>query len=274
MLKRYMSSSFINGIRSRNISGCNNIVKRENNNNIIIITLNSLSRIAKIKTNAQRNFSTTRTTNSHIGRAPILYPPEVTLTHDPTPIKRPRVPSELNSTMLTISGPLGTHTLPIKPYIRLNFVKPILIDGVREQVVSNSQILESKLTITVEDPRVKEQKTMWGTTRALIANYVIGVSEGFQVPLRLVGVGYRANMEEARKLVLRVGFAHPVELEVPEGITCHTPSPTRIVLSGTDWREVKQFAANIRKWRKPEPYNQKGIFVGDETIKKKLSRKK
>ncbi|CAG8437984.1 6821_t:CDS:1 [Ambispora gerdemannii] len=247
-----------------------NIVKRN------IITLNSLSKITKIKTNVQQkkqNFSTTRSTNSHIGRTPILYPPEVTLTYDPTPISRPRVPSELNSTMLTISGPLGSHTMPIKPYVRLNFVNPILIDGDKIKV-SNPQISESKLIISVEKPRVKEQKTMWGTTRALIANYVIGVSEGFQVPLRLVGVGYRANMEEERKLVLRVGFAHPVELKVPEGITCVTPSPTRIVLSGTDWREVKQFAANIRKWRKPEPYNQKGIFVGDETIKKKISRKK
>ncbi|KAG9295807.1 hypothetical protein G9A89_009036 [Geosiphon pyriformis] len=226
----------------------------------------------------RRKFSSTPLTKSHIGRAPILYPPEVTLTHDPTPIKKPRVPSEKDSTILTISGPLATHTMPIKPYVRLKFKHPDPILLKKPVMTENNEEFytqppESTLLITVEDPHKKEQRAMWGTTRALIANYVTGVSEGFKVSLRMVGVGYRASMDGA-KLVLRVGFIHPVELEVPKGITCVVPISTRILLTGTDWREVKQFAANIRMWRKPEPYNQKGIFVGDETIKKKISRKK
>lgn len=95
---------------------------------------------------------------------------------------------------------------------------------------------------------------MWGTTRALIALAVTGVSEGHTAILRLVGVGYRAVMEQDGKIVnLKVGYAHPVELKVPDGVKASTPAPTRILLEGRDKQAVNMFAAKIRVWRKPEP---------------------
>jgi large subunit ribosomal protein L6 len=79
---------------------------------------------------------------------------------------------------------------------------------------------------------------------------------------------------EDSKLVLRLGYAHPIILDIPEGVTVSTPTPQKILLKGIDKPVLTQFAANIRKWRKPEPYNQKGVFVGDETIKKKEGKKR
>lgn len=209
---------------------------------------------------ACRAFSTTALNRSHIGRQAIVYPSEVQITHDPTPIRKPRIPSEFGNTLLTIKGPLGTQTLPIKPFILLNFEK-------------DEQTSNSKLQITVADATVKEQHAMWGTTRALVQNCVTGVSEGFRVPLRISGVGYRATIENG-KLALKLGYSHPIELDIPPGITVTIPTPIKIMLQGTDLQKVKEFAAQIRKWREPEPYNQKGIFIGDETIKKKEGKRK
>ncbi|RUS16822.1 50S ribosomal protein L6 [Endogone sp. FLAS-F59071] len=209
---------------------------------------------------ACRTFSTTALNCSHIGRQVIIYPSEVQITHDPTPIRKPRIPSELNNTLLTIKGPLGMETLPIKPFILLN-------------IENDEQTGSNKLQIAVTDATVKEQCAMWGTTRALIQNYVTGVSEGFRVPLRISGVGYRAAIENG-KLALKLGYSHPIELDIPPGITVTIPIPTKIMLQGTDLQKVKEFAAQIRKWREPEPYNQKGVFIGDETIKKKDGKKK
>lgn len=96
---------------------------------------------------------------------------------------------------------------------------------------------------------------MWGTTRSLLASAVSGVTEGHTAILRLVGVGYRASVEQNGKIVnLKVGYAHPVELKVPEGVKASTPTSTRILLEGIDKCVVGQFAANIRNWRKPEPW--------------------
>lgn len=122
-----------------------------------------------------------------------------------------------------------------------------------------------------------------GTMRALIQNTVSGVSEGHLCILRLVGVGYRATIEETaqtktasypgQKFVnLKLGYAHPVEMGVPEGVKASTPQPTRILLEGCDKQAIKQFAAEIRRWRKPEPYKGKGIFVNDETIRLKAKK--
>jgi len=100
------------------------------------------------------------------------------------------------------------------------------------------------------------------------------------LPIKLVGVGYRAQVEDdptilkGKRLNMKLGFAHPVFVSVPEGITADTPFPTRIVLRGTDKQALGQFAANIRNGRKPEPYKGKGIFVGTETIKLKSVKKK
>ncbi|KAJ2239703.1 54S ribosomal protein L6 mitochondrial [Coemansia sp. RSA 455] len=114
---------------------------------------------------------------------------------------------------------------------------------------------------------------MWGTTRACINNCVIGVTEGFSATLRFVGVGYRAAIENGQ-LALRLGYSHPINLEIPKGLKVSVPTPTRVLISGIDLQQVKLFAAKVRKWKKPEPYNQKGIFVDDETIRKKDGKKK
>lgn len=128
-----------------------------------------------------------------------------------------------------------------------------------------------------------------GTTRAYLQNHILGVSEGHAAILRLVGVGYRASIEEkeeaivgsktvkrefpGQKLVsLKVGYSHPIELLVPEGLKASTPQPTRILLEGVEKEVVKQFAAEIRAWRVPEPYKGKGIFVNDETIRLKAKK--
>lgn len=122
-----------------------------------------------------------------------------------------------------------------------------------------------------------------GTTRAYVNNHVLGVSEGHVAVLRLVGVGYRASVEQTSKhftpaylgqqyLNLRLGYAHPIDMAIPEGVKASTPQPTRILLEGPDKEVLKQFAAEIRAWRKPEPYKGKGIFVNDETIKLKAKK--
>lgn len=122
-----------------------------------------------------------------------------------------------------------------------------------------------------------------GTTRALLQNHITGVSEGHICVLSLVGVGYRATIEDSATTVsatypgqkfvsLKVGFSHPIELPIPKGVTASTPQPTRILLESVDKREVTHFAAEIREWRRPEPYKGKGIFVNGETIKLKAKK--
>lgn len=122
-----------------------------------------------------------------------------------------------------------------------------------------------------------------GTTRALLQNALLGVSEGHTAILRLVGVGYRATIENTaitqspaypgQKFVsLKVGYSHPIELGVPQGVTASTPQPTRILLEGVDKESVMRFAAEIRAWRRPEPYKGKGIFVNEETVKLKAKK--
>lgn len=99
------------------------------------------------------------------------------------------------------------------------------------------------------------------------------LNKGHEISIRLVGVGYKAALEDD-KLILKLGFSHPVILTVPEGINVSLPLPNRIVFRGCNLQKITLFAANIRKLRKPEPYNGKGIFVGDETIKLKEGKKK
>ncbi|HHQ41108.1 MAG TPA: 50S ribosomal protein L6 [Chromatiales bacterium] len=109
--------------------------------------------------------------------------------------------------------------------------------------------------------------------RSLINNMVLGVSQGFEKKLELVGVGYRAQAQ-GRKLNLSLGFSHPVELEVPEGISVETPSQTEIVVKGIDKQQVGQVAAQIRALRPPEPYKGKGVRYADEQIIRKEAKKK
>jgi large subunit ribosomal protein L6 len=112
-----------------------------------------------------------------------------------------------------------------------------------------------------------------GTTRALLANMVRGVSEGFEKKLDLVGVGYRAQAQ-GNKLNLTLGFSHPVVYDVPEGISVETPSQTEVLVKGTDKQKVGQVAAEIRRYRPPEPYKGKGVRYSDERVVLKEAKKK
>ena len=116
-------------------------------------------------------------------------------------------------------------------------------------------------------------KAMWGTTRSLLQNIVRGVDEGFSVNLEIVGVGYRAAVE-GKILALQLGFSHEIRYEIPEGITIKCERPTIITISGTDRQLVGQVAANIRKFRKPEPYKGKGVRYENEFILRKEGKKK
>jgi large subunit ribosomal protein L6 len=119
----------------------------------------------------------------------------------------------------------------------------------------------------------KTARALAGTTRALVSNMVIGVSEGFVKRLMIQGVGYRAQAQ-GRKLNLQLGFSHPVEYDVPEGVEAQTPSQTEIVLSGVDKQLVGQVAAEIRSFRPPEPYKGKGVRYADERVRRKEAKKK
>ena len=112
-----------------------------------------------------------------------------------------------------------------------------------------------------------------GTARALVNNLVVGVSEGFEKKLSLVGVGYRAQMQ-GKSLNLSLGFSHPVEYPVPEGIEIETPSQTEIVVRGIDKQRVGQVSAEIRRYRPPEPYKGKGVRYFDEHVVRKEAKKK
>ena len=112
-----------------------------------------------------------------------------------------------------------------------------------------------------------------GTTRSLVNNMVIGVSEGFTRELQLQGVGYRAQVS-GRQLNLTLGFSHPVEYPIPEGIEIETPQPTQIVVKGIDKQLVGQVSADIRSFRPPEPYKGKGVRYADEYVKRKEAKKK
>jgi large subunit ribosomal protein L6 len=119
----------------------------------------------------------------------------------------------------------------------------------------------------------KAANALAGTTRALVSNLVVGVTDGFEKKLELVGVGYRAQAK-GKLLNLTLGFSHPVEYEVPEGVTVETPSQTEIILKGTDKQRVGQVAAEIRALRPPEPYKGKGVRYADEVVVRKEAKKK
>ncbi|KAJ3802476.1 ribosomal protein L6, alpha-beta domain-containing protein [Lentinula aff. detonsa] len=204
---------------------------------------------------ALRNFSSSAVFHkhvSHIGGKPIMLPPNVSFS-----------PS---TTALTVNGPLGTTSVPLHPFVRIKF--------------SENNMME----VSVDDAEIKVQRQMWGTTRTHIYNAIIGMTEGFKVPLYLVGVGYRTQLEDdprgtmdggnGKRLSMKLGYSHTVYVPVPPHITCEVPTPTKIVVSCTDKHLLGLFAAKVRSYRKPEPYKGKGIFVGDEKIRIKSVKKK
>ncbi|OMH28434.1 50S ribosomal protein L6 [Motiliproteus sp. MSK22-1] len=119
----------------------------------------------------------------------------------------------------------------------------------------------------------KQANAMAGTTRALVNNMVVGTSEGFEKKLELIGVGYRAAVKGS-VLNLTLGFSHPVNYELPEGISAETPSQTTVVLKGADKQKIGQAAAEIRAFRPPEPYKGKGVRYADEYVRRKEAKKK
>jgi len=127
--------------------------------------------------------------------------------------------------------------------------------------------------LVVERPDDQRQhRALHGLTRSLVNNMVVGVTEGFQRDLEIVGVGYRAAATTTTKLDLALGFSHPVSVDAPQGITFETPAPTRITVRGIDKEVVGQVAANIRSIRKPEPYKGKGVRYAGEVVRRKAGK--
>ena len=133
--------------------------------------------------------------------------------------------------------------------------------------------VEEGLVVFVPNGNDRKSEAMAGTTRALLQNMVFGVSEGFEKRLELQGVGYRAQAK-GNQLSLQLGFSHPVDYELPEGISAETPSQTEIVISGNDKQQVGQVCAEIRGFRPPEPYKGKGIRYHGEYVRRKEAKKK
>ena len=131
---------------------------------------------------------------------------------------------------------------------------------------------ENVLRFAARDGATKS-RALAGTTRALVNNMVTGVSTGWERKLQLTGVGYRAQAQ-GKKLNLTLGFSHPVEYELPEGITAETPSNTEVVIRGIDKQQVGQVAAEVRAFRPPEPYKGKGVRYADEQVRRKEAKKK
>ncbi|KAJ3127668.1 hypothetical protein HK098_006013 [Nowakowskiella sp. JEL0407] len=211
-----------------------------------------------------------------IGRKKIKFPSSVNISvasFTPTP----SLP--FCNRKIIVNGPLGSLELPIFPYVDVKIKSPEQI--YQESVASGLSDPDepvpnhSEALVVVEDPSDRKQKMMWGTSRSLLNSMIEGVTEAFTIPIRLVGVGFRATyVKEDNSLVMKLGYANNIVMTVPDGVEVNVPQPQRLLLRGIDKAKVTQFAAMIRSWRKPEPYNLKGVFVGDETIKKKEGKKR
>lgn len=176
---------------------------------------------------------------SRVGKNPVLIPASVEVI--------------LSASQVSIKGPLGT--------LQRNLVSDISVERDGDSLLvkaANSS---------------KQANAMSGTMRALLANMVMGVTIGFQKKLTLVGVGYRAQTAN-NVLNLTLGFSHPVAHKMPEGIKVETPSQTEVIIKGMDKQQVGQVAADVRAYRKPEPYKGKGVRYSDEVIVMKETKKK
>jgi len=170
------------------------------------------------------------------------------------PVQLPKgVEAQVTSNQIIIKGPKGSLESCLNPSV--------------------SVVIDSGAISVGYDKSVQSQVALAGTTRANIANMVTGVSAGYERKLSMVGVGYRAQAK-GQVLNLSLGFSHPVDYEVPAGITVETPSQTDIVVKGCDKQKVGQVAANIRAYRPPEPYKGKGVRYADEVIIRKEAKKK
>lgn len=170
------------------------------------------------------------------------------------PIELPKgVEAVAAGSVLKVKGPKGELSMTLNPKIEVK------IAAGRAEVSGRSAS--------------REARVMLGTTRAIFANMVAGVTKGFERKLELVGVGYRAQAQ-GRKLSLTLGFSHPVSYTVPDGVTVETPSQTEIIVKGADRQKVGQVAAEIRRYREPEPYKGKGVrYAGEQVILKEAKKK-
>ena len=174
---------------------------------------------------------------SRIGKKPISLPAGVDIM--------------LENNVITVKGPKGS----------LDF-----------QIPGDIKVIKEENTLLIErNSDAKKDRALHGLTRALIANMVEGVTKGFEKKLELVGVGYRAQMQ-GKKLVINIGYSHPVEIEPPEGVEFEVPAVTKITVKGIDKQLVGNTAAHIRAVRKPEPYKGKGIKYENETIRRKAGK--
>ena len=175
---------------------------------------------------------------SQIGRMPISIPDSVEITNVDNNI--------------SVKGKLGN--------LEFQFDSNLKID------VSNNEVVVST------NSEQKKYRELHGLTRSLINNMIIGVSEGYEKKMTLVGTGYTADASKGNFLLLNVGFSHPVYIQCPDDVTIKTPQVTEIVITGIDKQLVGQFAARIREIRKPEPYKGKGIRYSNEIIRKKAGK--
>lgn len=176
---------------------------------------------------------------SRVGNSPVALPEKVEVT--------------IGVDRISVKGPLGTLAQQLTPNVKV-------------------EKIENHLEIKVND-NSRQANAISGTTRALIANMVHGVSKGFERKLTLVGVGYRAQAQ-GDKLNLTLGFSHPVIHQLPQGVKAETPTQTEIILKGADKQLVGQVAADVRNYRPPEPYKGKGVRYADERIVLKETKKK
>jgi len=176
---------------------------------------------------------------SRIGKKPVAIPGGVT--------------ANIEQGTLSVKGPKGALTLGLSDLVRYE-----LADG--------------QISVTPANDS-KAACSHWGMQRTLVSNLVEGVTEGFTKVLQITGVGYRANAQ-GNKLKLQLGYSHDVDLDVPAGLDVKTPDQTTVQISGIDKQAVGQFAAEIRRWRKPEPYKGKGIKYQGEFIFRKEGKKK
>ena len=176
---------------------------------------------------------------SRVGSSAITIPADVTVSHD--------------GGVMVVKGKNGELTAPLHDDVELS-----LVDNVA----------------TLKPARdTRQAKALWGTMRASLSNMVVGVSAGFTRKLEINGVGYRAAMQ-GNKLVLSLGYSHPVEMEVPAGLTVNVENNTNIMISGADKQRLGQFAAEVRAKRPPEPFKGKGVKYADEYIVRKEGKKK
>ncbi len=164
-------------------------------------------------------------------------------------------------------------TIPAGVEVKIGANNEITVKGPKGtlvQTMSSEMIIKiDGSTVVVERPSdAKEHRALHGLTRTLVANMVIGVSEGYTKNLEINGVGYRAA-KQGNKLVMNLGYSHQVEMEEPDGIKIDVPQPNQIIISGYDKQKVGQFAAQVREKRPPEPYKGKGIKYVEEVIRRK-----